>query len=45
MKLEGLTINFMGDSISEGHGTTSLDKVFHQIIKEKYNMKQAEMQE
>lgn len=41
MKLEGLTINFLGDSITEGHGTTGLDKVFHQIIKEKYNMKHA----
>lgn len=41
MKLEGLAINFLGDSITEGHGTTGLDKVFHQIIKEKYNMKRA----
>lgn len=41
MKLEGLTINFLGDSITEGHGTTGLDKVFHQIIKEKYHMKHA----
>ena len=41
MKLEGLTINFLGDSITEGYGTTGLDKTFHQIIKEKYNMKHA----
>ena len=41
MKLEGLTINFLGDSITEGFGTTSSDKAFHQIIKEKYNMKHA----
>ncbi len=41
MKLEGLTINFLGDSITEGHGTTGLDKVFHQIIAEKHHMKQA----
>ena len=41
MKLEGLTINFLGDSITEGHGTTGLDKAFHQIIKEKYNMNHA----
>lgn len=41
MKLEGLTINFLGDSITEGHGTTAPEKVFHQIIKEKYNLKYA----
>lgn len=41
MKLKGLTINFLGDSITEGHGTTAPEKVFHQIIKEKYNMKHA----
>ncbi len=41
MELRGLTINFLGDSITEGHGTTAPEKVFHQIIKEKYNMKHA----
>ena len=41
MKLEGMTINFLGDSITEGTGTTDLDKIFHQIIKEKYNLKHA----
>ena len=41
MKLEGLTFNFLGDSITEGVGTTALDKIFHQIIKEKYNLKHA----
>lgn len=41
MELKGLTINFLGDSITEGHGTTAPEKVFHQIIKEKYNMKHA----
>ena len=39
MELKNLTINFLGDSITEGYGTTAQDKVFHQIIKEKYNMK------
>jgi len=38
MKLEGLTINFLGDSITEGVGTTGPDKLFHHIIKEKCNM-------
>lgn len=41
MILKGLTINFLGDSITEGHGTTAPDKVFHQLIKEKYGMKYA----
>lgn len=41
MKLKGMTINFLGDSITEGHGTTGEDKVFHQLIKEKYGLKQA----
>jgi len=41
MKLEGMTINFLGDSITEGTGTTDLDKTFHQIIKEKCNLKHA----
>ena len=41
MELKGLTVNFLGDSITEGHGTTGVDKVFHQIIKEKYNLKYA----
>jgi len=38
MKLEGLTINFLGDSITEGIGTTAPDKLFHHIIKETCNM-------
>lgn len=39
MELKDKIINFLGDSITEGCGTTSPDKAFHQIIKEKYNMK------
>ena len=41
MELKNITINFLGDSITEGYGTTAQNKVFHQIIKEKYNMKHA----
>lgn len=41
MELKGLTINFLGDSITEGRGTTGEDKVFHQIIKEKYGLEHA----
>ena len=41
MKLDGLTINFLGDSITQGVGTTAPEKVYHQIIKEKYKLKYA----
>lgn len=41
MVLQGKKINFLGDSITEGHGTTAPDKTFHQIIKERYSLKQA----
>jgi len=41
MKLEGLTIDFLGDSITEGHGTTGPEKVFHQVVKEKYKLNHA----
>lgn len=39
MKLENISANFLGDSITEGYGTTGPDKVFHQLIAKKYNMK------
>lgn len=38
MELKGLTINFLGDSITAGDGTSGPDKVYHQLIKEKYGM-------
>ena len=41
MKLEGMKINFLGDSITEGQGTTAFEKRYHQIIKQKYNMQAA----
>ena len=41
MKLENTVISFLGDSITEGHGTTASNKVFHQRIKEKYGLKHA----
>ncbi|MBR5236100.1 MAG: SGNH/GDSL hydrolase family protein [Clostridia bacterium] len=41
MELKGLTVNFLGDSITEGCGTSGREKVYHQIIKEKYGMKHA----
>ncbi len=41
MELKGKIINFLGDSITEGVGTTGFEKTFHQIIKEKYQMEHA----
>ncbi len=41
MNLEGMTINFLGDSITEGFGIADSKDLYHQIIKEKYNLKYA----
>ncbi len=41
MELKGLTINFLGDSITQGVGLSENGKTFHQIIKEKYDLKHA----
>lgn len=41
MKLENKKIAFLGDSITAGSGTTGPDKIFHQLIKQKYNLAQA----
>ncbi len=38
MELAGKKINFLGDSITEGHGTSSKDKIYLNLIKEKYNL-------
>ena len=39
MILEGKKINFLGDSITEGHGTTNpAEPTFHQLIRKKYNL-------
>ena len=38
MKLEGLKINFLGDSITYGVGTTSAEKIYHAILKEETNL-------
>ena len=42
MKLEGLTVNFLGDSITAGNGTSANERIFHQIIKEKYKLSYAD---
>ena len=36
MKLEGLKINFLGDSITEVHSASCVDNVFNQVMKRKY---------
>ena len=41
MKLKNKRIVFLGDSITEGHGTSSEDKIYHQLIKQKYELELA----
>lgn len=41
MKLEGKKINFLGDSITEGHGTSCAENVFHQILKRNAGLAEA----
>ena len=38
MELKNIKANFLGDSITEGVGVSSPDKVFHALIKEKYGL-------
>lgn len=39
MKLEGMTINFLGDSITEGVGVSDDSKRYFELIKESYGLK------
>lgn len=41
MRLDGLTINFLGDSITEGIGASSKDTVYHAVLKREANLKEA----
>ena len=41
MELKSIKANFLGDSITQGCGTSSPDKVFHALIKEKYGLAEA----
>ena len=41
MKLEGKKINFLGDSITEGHGTSCPENVFHQVLKRNAGLAEA----
>lgn len=41
MELKNIKANFLGDSITEGCGVSSPDKVYHALIKEKYGLAEA----
>lgn len=41
MKLEGLKINFLGDSITEGHGTSGVDAIYWSILKREAKLAEA----
>ena len=34
MNIKGMTINFLGDSITRGHGTSSEEKIYFEVLKE-----------
>ena len=40
MRLEGLTINFLGDSITKGVGVSSVDSIYHAILKRETGLKE-----
>lgn len=39
MKLKGLTINFLGDSITEGVGTSCPEAIYHAVLKKEAKLK------
>ncbi len=41
MRLDGLKINFLGDSITEGCGTSNMEKVYWNILKNEYGLSKA----
>ena len=41
MKLNGLKINFLGDSITEGHGTSGTDAIYWSVIKREAGLAEA----
>lgn len=41
MKLEGLKINFLGDSITEGTGASSKETVYHAVLKKEAKLAEA----
>ena len=41
MELHGIKANFLGDSITEGVGTSSPEHIFFNVLKEKCGLKEA----
>lgn len=41
MKLEGLKINFLGDSITQGIGTSNEDNIYHAVLKREAGLSEA----
>ena len=41
MELQGKIIHFLGDSITQGYGASEPDKIYHQLIKQKYGLAEA----
>lgn len=41
MELKGKKINFLGDSITEGAAASCKEKIYHQVMKEKYGLAEA----
>lgn len=41
MKLQGKKVNFLGDSITEGHGVSCHENVYHQVMKREYGLAEA----
>lgn len=39
MDIKGMTINFLGDSITQGCGTSSPEKIYFEVLKEKFGLK------
>ncbi len=40
MKLEGLKINFLGDSITEGHGVSCPENIYWNVLKREHGLKE-----
>ena len=41
MELKGKKINFLGDSITQGHGVSSPDKIYHALLKKNAGLAEA----
>ena len=41
MELQNLKINFLGDSITEGVGASCVEKVYYNLLKERFQLKEA----